>query len=67
ISVGAPIYDAGGNTVAAMSVAFPRALQPKTKITDIAQKVLGAAARISKAMGFDDTQSSKGRPETDVA
>ncbi|OJU31406.1 MAG: IclR family transcriptional regulator [Alphaproteobacteria bacterium 64-6] len=67
ISVGAPIYDAGGGTIAAMSVAFPRALQPKTKITDIAQKVLGAAARISKAMGFDETTSSKGRPETDVA
>ncbi|RYD22215.1 MAG: IclR family transcriptional regulator [Spirochaetia bacterium] len=67
ISVGAPIYGAGGATIAAVSVAFPRALQPKIKITDIAQKVLGAAARISKAMGFDDAISSKGISESDVA
>ncbi|WP_320203070.1 IclR family transcriptional regulator [Agrobacterium rosae] len=67
ISVGAPIYDAGGGTLAAISVAFPRALQPKIKITDIAQKVLGAAARISKAMGFDDANSTKRRPDSDVA
>lgn len=67
ISVGAPIYDAGGTPIAAMSVAFLRALQPKMKITDIAQKVLGAAARISKGMGFDDSNSSKRRQESDVA
>lgn len=67
ISVGAPIYDAGGTVIAALSVAFPRALHPKIKITDVAQKVLGATARISKAMGFDNTTSSKGIRESDVA
>lgn len=53
ISVGAPIYDASGTISAAISVAFPRAVYPKVKITDVAQRVIAAASRISKGLGFE--------------
>lgn len=53
ISVGAPVYDQSRSLVAAISVAFPRAIYPKVKIADVAQSVLAATARISKGLGFD--------------
>lgn len=54
ISVGSPVYDAGGATIAAMSVAFPRAVFPKMKITSVAQDLLAAAQRVSHGLGFID-------------
>lgn len=55
ISVGAPIYDAAGSITAAVSIAFPRAVYPKVKISDVANKIVTAADRISKGLGFEET------------
>ncbi|MBW9075674.1 IclR family transcriptional regulator [Agrobacterium deltaense] len=66
ISLGAPIYDAGGSLIAAISVAFPRAVYPKVKITDVAQYVLAAANRISKGLGFDELMSTEEKDNPDV-
>lgn len=55
ISVGAPIYDAAGSVAAAISIAFPRAVYPKVKISDVADKIVTAADRISKGLGFEET------------
>ncbi|MGP4727193.1 IclR family transcriptional regulator [Agrobacterium deltaense] len=66
ISVGAPIYDAGGSIIAAISVAFPRAVYPKVKITDVAQRVLKAARNISKGLGFDEFMEHTEREKDDV-
>lgn len=52
ISVGAPIRDATGAVIAALSVAFPRAVGPEFEIADIGEKVLAAAAAISAELGF---------------
>lgn len=67
ISVGAPIYDAGGSLIAAISVAFPRAVYPKVKITDVAQSVLAAASRISGGLGFDELITIEEKDKPDVA
>lgn len=66
ISVGAPIHDAGGLLIAAISVAFPRAVYPKVKITDVAQSVLAAASRISRGLGFDELITIEERDKPDV-
>lgn len=66
ISVGAPIYDAGGSALAAISVAFPRAVYPKVKITDVAQRLLAAASRISKGLGFEKHVEREEREKFDV-
>lgn len=66
ISVGAPIYDAGGAVTAAISVAFPRAVYPKVKITDVAQRVLAAAKRVSKGLGFEGSREHMEREKNNV-
>ncbi|NTA14019.1 IclR family transcriptional regulator [Agrobacterium tumefaciens] len=55
ISVGAPVRDETGSIVAAMSLAFPRAVYPKVKITDVAQDILEAANRVSSGLGFEQS------------
>jgi DNA-binding IclR family transcriptional regulator len=67
ISVGAPIYDAAGSIIAAISVAFPRAVYPKVKITDVAENVVAAAARISRGLGFEEATATLKRERADVA
>ncbi|UHD46368.1 IclR family transcriptional regulator [Aureimonas altamirensis] len=67
ISVGAPIYDAGGTTIAAMSVAFPRAVFPKVKITNVAQDLLVAARRVSHGLGFVDSPKTNDTRTAHVA
>lgn len=67
ISVGAPVYDAGGSLIAAISVAFPRAVYPKVKINDVAQSVLAAARRVSSGLGFDELSTAQRKGRNDVA
>ncbi|ALA18511.1 MULTISPECIES: IclR family transcriptional regulator [unclassified Chelatococcus] len=52
VSVGAGICDAAGTVVAAISVAYPRALEPSLTTTIVAPLVMAAAARISFRLGF---------------
>jgi DNA-binding IclR family transcriptional regulator len=52
ISVGAPVRDATGAIVAAISLAFPRAVFPRVRVPDVAESVMTAAARISIGLGF---------------
>lgn len=66
ISVGAPVYNAGGSIIAAISVAFPRTVYPKVKITDVAQNILAAAGRISRGLGFDESVERMERENADV-
>lgn len=67
ISVGAPIYDATGSVTAAISVAFPRAVYPKVKITDVAESIVTAAHRISLGLGFERQRNPEEEETTDVA
>ncbi len=67
ISVGAPIYDASGSIVAAISVAFPRTVYPKVRITDVAESVVSAARRISRGLGFDELMERRERDRSNVA
>lgn len=67
ISVGAPIHDAGGSIVAAISVAFPRAVYPKVKITTVAQIVVEAVSRISRGLGFNEVIERIEREKIHVA
>lgn len=67
ISVGAPIHDAGGSVIAAISVAFPRAVYPKVKISDVAQTVLAAARRVSGGLGFDELPSTQEKDSPNAA
>lgn len=53
ISVGAPIRNASGAVIAAMSVAYPRSVGPQVAIAEIGELVMAAAARISAGLGFD--------------
>lgn len=59
ISVAAPIYDASHSLLAALSVAFPRAVYPKVKINNVAQSIIAAAERISTRLGFEEPASTK--------
>jgi DNA-binding IclR family transcriptional regulator len=51
VAVGAPLYDHGGEIVAAISVAYPRAVGPHVDLGAVGTKVLDAARRISKTLG----------------
>ena len=52
ISVGAPIRDATGSVIAAISIAYPRAIGPQIEIADMGERVMAAATRISTSLGF---------------
>jgi DNA-binding IclR family transcriptional regulator len=51
VAVGAPLYDHGGDIVAAISVAYPRAVGPHVDFAAVGTKVMDAARRISKILG----------------
>jgi DNA-binding IclR family transcriptional regulator len=52
LSVGAPVRDATGGVIGAISVAYPRSVGPEVVTAEIAEKVLAAAARISVGLGY---------------
>ncbi len=52
ISVGAPVRDATGKVIAAISVAYPRSVGPQLEIAEVGERVLAAALRISTGLGF---------------
>jgi DNA-binding IclR family transcriptional regulator len=51
-SIGAPIRDASGAVVAALSVAFPKRFGPGASVAAVRELLIAAAARVSAAMGF---------------
>jgi IclR family KDG regulon transcriptional repressor len=51
-SIGAPVRDASGTVVAALSVAFPKRFGPGTSVAAVRALLVAAAARVSAAMGF---------------
>ena len=61
ISVGAPVLGASGSVIAAISVAYPRAVGPKIEIAEVGEKVMAAAARISAALGFASEGAAHGK------
>ncbi|GLS36878.1 hypothetical protein GCM10010869_24690 [Mesorhizobium tianshanense] len=61
IAVGAPLRDASGTIVAAISVAYPRSVGPHVEIAEIGEAVMAAAARISAGLGFRDSRENRDR------
>lgn len=51
-AVGAPLRDASGAVLAAISVAYPRAVGPQFALAEIGEMVAAAAARISVSLGY---------------
>jgi DNA-binding IclR family transcriptional regulator len=52
LSVGAPIHDRAGRTVAALSVAFPKYLDAKLTLDRVAPLVVDAATKVSRTLGW---------------
>ncbi|TKI06594.1 IclR family transcriptional regulator [Martelella alba] len=52
VSIGAPVKDAAGNVVAAISVAYARQFAPELTIEKVAFIVAGSALTISKNLGY---------------
>lgn len=50
ISIGAPVRDAEGNVIAAISVAYPRSVGPQIEIAELGEGVAAAATRISSGL-----------------
>jgi DNA-binding IclR family transcriptional regulator len=63
-SVGAPIRNAKGAIVAAISVAFPRAAQPTLAVAAVGEKVMAVASAIEMARGV---ARASGMEQSDVA
>jgi IclR family transcriptional regulator, KDG regulon repressor len=67
VAVGAGIRDVSGTVVAAISVAYPRALEPSLSTGGAAHLVMAAAERISVRLGFRSAGGSRARGQSDVA
>lgn len=52
LSVGAPVHDAGGTVVAAVSIAYARSLDAALSLEAMTPVVVNAAARISRGLGW---------------
>lgn len=61
ISVGAPVRSSSGSVIAAISVAYPRAVGPHIEIADVGEQVMAAAARISEGLGFSNQSEREGK------
>jgi DNA-binding IclR family transcriptional regulator len=61
ISVGAPVHNATGAIIAAISVAYPHSVGPKIEIAEVGEKVMAAAARISAGLGFVNASDPQGK------
>jgi IclR family acetate operon transcriptional repressor len=66
ICIGAPIFDGGGNSVAAISVTTLKAGLDAERLDSIIAQVIGAADRASRHMGWSTTVSTHG-PGTSTA
>jgi IclR family KDG regulon transcriptional repressor len=60
VSVGAPVRDAAGAVISAISVAIPRALYPKIEISGVGERVTAAADRISIQLGWQPAKRDRG-------
>lgn len=67
LSVGAPIRDAGGSVVAAVSVAYPRSLDPALSLEAMIPHVVEAAERISRRIGWAGEASEPSGEHLDAA
>ena len=63
VAVGAPVRDASGEVVAALSVGGPKARMDKTRLAACTRQVVAAARRVSARLGHGAT----GRPELKLA
>lgn len=61
IALGAPVYDASAQVVAAISASAPRYLLGDERIQDTLRVVVDAAAEISRALGANHHAQSAGR------
>jgi DNA-binding IclR family transcriptional regulator len=63
LSAGAPVRDAGGAVVAALSIAYPRSLDAARSLEAMTPRVVEAAKRISRGLGWpgDGKDASKER------
>lgn len=52
LSVGAPVHDASGAVLAAMSIAYPRSLDAALSLEAMTPHVVEAAARVSRSLGW---------------
>lgn len=52
LSVGAPVHDAAGQVIAAVSVAYPRSLDAALSLEAMTPPVVETAARISRGLGW---------------
>ncbi|MDR7416993.1 MAG: IclR family transcriptional regulator [Armatimonadota bacterium] len=59
--VAAPVRDATGRVVAALSVSAPATRLPYRRIPEVAGATLAAASRISRLLGFSETPKGDGR------
>ncbi|MER9016600.1 IclR family transcriptional regulator [Mesorhizobium sp. M0898] len=59
IAVGAPLRDASGTIIAAISAAYPRSVGPHVEIAEIGEAVMAAAARISAGLGFLEAKQAR--------
>ena len=60
LSVAAPIRDSTGRVIAALSVAFPKYLDSGLTLGSVEPLVMGAAQRISRALGMPPAMSLSG-------
>ncbi|MGJ4859579.1 IclR family transcriptional regulator [Labrys sp. La1] len=60
IAVGAPIRDARGTLVGAISVAYPKAVGPQVELPQVGEKIAAAVARISMRLGYRDDANPQG-------
>ncbi|SDK34221.1 transcriptional regulator, IclR family [Agrobacterium fabrum] len=66
-SIGAPIRDASGAIVAAISVAFSRAAKPRLSIPEVGQWVIAAARAVETSQGVTSPPSERAKEKCDVA
>jgi DNA-binding IclR family transcriptional regulator len=67
LSIGAPVRDATGGVIGAISVAYPRSVGPEVVTAEIAEKVLASAARISSGLGYCRGDKRENRESSDAA
>jgi DNA-binding IclR family transcriptional regulator len=67
LSVGAPVHDASGAIVAAISIAYARSLDPALSLEAMTPHVVEAAQRVSRALGWSAAISDRISEPVDVA
>jgi DNA-binding IclR family transcriptional regulator len=67
LSVGAPVHDASGAIVAAISIAYARSLDPALSLEAMTPHVVEAAQRVSRALGWSAAINDRISEPVDVA